>query len=61
MEELAKVADGNFDTSSSVPYADCDEPAPIPKAVEATEGEGADACGWDGCYERSVRSWLREQ
>jgi AraC-type transcriptional regulator N-terminus len=56
MEELAGVARmGVSNTSSSVSRLDRDEPASIPKAVEAAEGKGADAYGWGGRHERGLR------
>ena len=53
--------DGSFNTSSSVPFIDRDESASIPKAVETAEGKGADAYGWGGGHERSLRGRLRER
>jgi AraC-type transcriptional regulator N-terminus len=53
--------DGSLNTSSSVSRIDRDESASIPKAVEAAEGKGADAYGWSGRHERSLRGWLRER
>ena len=53
--------DGSFNPSPSVPRIDRDEPPSISKAVEAAEGKGADAYGWGGRYERSLRSRLRER
>src|ERR1700704_511775 len=53
--------DGSFNTSSSVPRIDRDEPSSIPKAVEAAEGKGTDAYGWGGRHKRSLRSRLRER
>src|SRR5256885_8185986 len=52
---------GSFNTSSSVPRIDRDEPASIPKTVEAAKGKGADAYGWGGRHERSLRGRLRER
>jgi hypothetical protein len=37
------------------------ESASIPKAVETAEGKGADAYGWGGRHERSLRGRLRER
>jgi hypothetical protein len=61
MDDCRGRTDGSFNTSSSVPRIDCDESAPIPKAVEAAEGKGADAYGWGGRHECSLRSRVRER
>ena len=52
---------GSFNPSSSVPRIDRDEPASIPKAVEAAESKGADAYGRGGRHERSLRGRLRKR
>ena len=52
---------GSLNPSSSVPRIDRDEPASIPKAVEAAESKGADAYGRGGRHERSLRGRLRKR
>jgi hypothetical protein len=61
MEELAGAARMGVSTLHHQFRALRDEPASIPKAVEAPEGQGADAYGWVGRHERRLRSRVRER